>query len=78
MELTASPKYNSVARSSPPIEHESTAIWRKITAISNFSKIPLLFRYFWSIRIGKHLKQMPNFCLSSTVLACFSFKILSK
>jgi hypothetical protein len=32
----------------PPIKQKSTAIWRKLTAISNFSKIPLLFRYFWS------------------------------
>jgi hypothetical protein len=35
-----------------PIEQKSTAIWRKLTAISNFSKIPLLFRYFWSFCIG--------------------------
>jgi hypothetical protein len=37
---------------SPPIEQKSTAIWQKITAISNFSKISTLFRYFWSFRIG--------------------------
>jgi hypothetical protein len=30
----------------PPIEQKSTAIWRKLTAISNFSEIPLLFRFF--------------------------------
>jgi hypothetical protein len=36
----------------PPIEQKSTAIWRKLTAISNFSEIPLLFRYFWSFRKG--------------------------
>jgi hypothetical protein len=29
---------------SPPIEQKSTAIWQKITAISNIYKIPLLFR----------------------------------
>jgi hypothetical protein len=36
----------------PPIEQKPTTIWRKLTAISNFSKIPLLFRYFWSFRKG--------------------------
>jgi hypothetical protein len=36
----------------PPIEEKSAAIWRKLTAISNFSKIPLLFRYFWSFCRG--------------------------
>jgi hypothetical protein len=30
----------------PPIEQKSTAIWQKLTAISNFYKIPLFFRYF--------------------------------
>jgi hypothetical protein len=30
-----------------PIEEKFTAVWRKHTAISNFSKIPLLFRYFF-------------------------------
>jgi hypothetical protein len=30
---------------SPLIEQKITAIWRKHAAISNFSKIPLLFRY---------------------------------
>jgi hypothetical protein len=34
----------------PPMEQKSTAIWRKLTAISNLSKIPLLFRYYWSFR----------------------------
>jgi hypothetical protein len=29
---------------SPPIQRKSTAICRKLTAISNFSKIPLFFR----------------------------------
>jgi hypothetical protein len=37
---------------SPPLEEKSTAIWRKFTAILSFSKIPLLFRYFWSFHIG--------------------------
>jgi hypothetical protein len=32
----------------PLIEQKTTAIWRKHAAISNFSKIPLLFRYFLS------------------------------
>jgi hypothetical protein len=59
----------------PPIDQKSTAIWRKFTAISNFSEIPLLFRYFWSFRKGYQLKQMPNFCLNSTVLACFLTKL---
>jgi hypothetical protein len=36
----------------PPIQQKYTAIWRKLTAISNFSKIPLLFRYFWSFCKG--------------------------
>jgi hypothetical protein len=36
---------------SPPTQQKSTAIWRKFAAISNFSKIPLIFRYFWSFRI---------------------------
>jgi hypothetical protein len=36
---------------SPPIEQKSTAIWLKLTSISNFYKIPLLFRYFWSFHI---------------------------
>jgi hypothetical protein len=31
---------------------KSTAFWRKLTAISNFSKILLLFCYFWSFRVG--------------------------
>jgi hypothetical protein len=39
-----------------PIEHtqKPTAIWRKLAAISNFSKIPttLLFCYVWSFRKG--------------------------
>jgi hypothetical protein len=34
----------------PKIEQKSTAIWRKLTAISNLSTIPLLSRYFWSFR----------------------------
>jgi hypothetical protein len=46
-----------------PIEHKSSAIWRKLTTISNFSKIPLLFCYFWSFCRGKQLKQMPHFRL---------------
>jgi hypothetical protein len=33
---------------SPQIEQKTTAIWQKYTAISNLSKIPLLFRYFLS------------------------------
>jgi hypothetical protein len=32
----------------PLMEQKSTANLQKITAISNLSKIPLLFRYFWS------------------------------
>jgi hypothetical protein len=40
----------------PPTQQKSTAIWRKFAAISNFSKIPLLFRYFWSFRIDLQLK----------------------
>jgi hypothetical protein len=36
----------------PAIEQKSIAIWRKTTAISNFYKIPLLFRYFWSFHKG--------------------------
>jgi hypothetical protein len=36
----------------PPIEQKSTVIWRKLTAISKFSEIPLLFRYFWTYRKG--------------------------
>jgi hypothetical protein len=55
----------------PPIEQKSITIWRKITVISIFSKIPLLFRYFWSFRIDQQFKQMPNFRLDSTVLTCF-------
>jgi hypothetical protein len=31
------------AASPPAIQQKYTAIWRKLTAISNFSKIPLLF-----------------------------------
>jgi hypothetical protein len=54
---------------SPPIEQKSTAIWLKLTAILNFFKIPLLFCYFWSFHIGYHLKQVPTFCLDSTILA---------
>jgi hypothetical protein len=61
---------------SSPTEQKSTAIWPKPTANSNFYKIPLLFRYFWSFRIVYHLKEVPNLLLSSTVLACFSLKIL--
>jgi hypothetical protein len=30
----------------PPVEPKFTAIWRKYSAISDFLKIPLLFRYF--------------------------------
>jgi hypothetical protein len=56
----------------PPIQQKSTAIWQKLTAISNFSKIPLLFRYFWSFPKDVQLKQMPNFSFNSKVLACFS------
>jgi hypothetical protein len=41
---------------SPPTQQKSTAIWRKFAAISNFSKIPLIFRYFWSFRINLQLK----------------------
>jgi hypothetical protein len=41
---------------SPPTQQKSTAIWRKFDAISNFSKIPLLFRYFWSFRIDLPIK----------------------
>jgi hypothetical protein len=48
---------------SPPIQQISTAIWRKLTAISNFSKIPLLFRYFWSYRLDGQLKKFPIFAL---------------
>jgi hypothetical protein len=29
----------------PPVEPKFTAIWRKYSAISEFFKIPLLFRY---------------------------------
>jgi hypothetical protein len=36
----------------PPLEEKSTAIWQKFTAISNFSKIPLLLRYSCSFHIG--------------------------
>jgi hypothetical protein len=50
---------------SPPIQQKSAAIWRKLTAISKFSKIPLLFRYFWPFRIDFHLNQMPNFRFNS-------------
>jgi hypothetical protein len=31
----------------PPFEQKSSVIWRKHTVISNFSKIPLIFRYVW-------------------------------
>jgi hypothetical protein len=31
---------------SPPTQQKSTAIWQKFAAISNCSKIPLLFRFF--------------------------------
>jgi hypothetical protein len=41
---------------SPSTRPKSTAIWRKFAAISNFSKIPLIFRYFWSFRIDLQLK----------------------
>jgi hypothetical protein len=41
---------------SPLFEQKSTAIWRQLTAISNFSQIPLLFSYFWSFHTGKHIK----------------------
>jgi hypothetical protein len=41
---------------SPPTQQKSTTIWRKLAAISNFSKIPLLFRCFWSFRIDLLLK----------------------
>jgi hypothetical protein len=37
-------------------QQKSTAIWRKFAAISNFSKIPLLYRYFWSF--GIDLRQI--------------------
>jgi hypothetical protein len=39
-----------------PTQQKSRAIWRKFAAISNFSKISLLFRYFWSFRIDLKLK----------------------
>jgi hypothetical protein len=58
--------------SSPPIQQIFTAIWRKLNAISNFSKIPLLSRYFWPFRIDFQLNQMPDFRFNSTVLTCFS------
>jgi hypothetical protein len=32
---------------SPPIQQQSTAVWRKLTAISHFSKIPLLLVFFF-------------------------------
>jgi hypothetical protein len=49
---SSKPVLPGLEAASPPIEQKSTAIWRKLTAISNFSKIPLLFRYFWSFCIG--------------------------
>jgi hypothetical protein len=61
----------------PQIEQKSAAICRKLTAITNFSKIPLLFRYFWSFVKINRRNQMPNIRLNSTVLACFSLKMLS-
>jgi hypothetical protein len=42
---------------SPLIEQKNTAIWRKHTAISNLSKIPLLFRYFLSFLCTNFLLQ---------------------
>jgi hypothetical protein len=41
---------------SPPTQQKSTAIWRKFAATSNFPKIPLLFRYFWSFPTDLQLK----------------------
>jgi hypothetical protein len=49
---------------SPPIQPKFTAIWRKLAAISNFSKILLLFRYFWSFSMDLQLEEMPNFSLN--------------
>jgi hypothetical protein len=49
-------RYSSVLpgleAASPPIKQKSTAIWRKLTAFSHFTNIPLLFRYFLSFCIG--------------------------
>jgi hypothetical protein len=41
---------------SPPTQQKSTTIWQKFAAIANFSRIPLLFRYFWSCCIDLQLK----------------------
>jgi hypothetical protein len=57
---------------SPPIQQKFTTIWRKLAAISNISKIPLLFSYFWSFHIDFHFKQITSFRFDSTALTCYS------
>jgi hypothetical protein len=46
---------------SPLIEQKTTAIWRKHTAISNLSKIPLFFCYFFSVLCTNYQLQEANF-----------------